>query len=62
MPRTLSPPPGSNWPFTRPAVEGDIVGLERFGASAPAAKLFEEFGFTADNVYARAKALLAKGV
>jgi len=43
-------------------LEGDIVGLERFGASAPAAKLFEEFGFTADNVYARAKALLAKGV
>ena len=30
-----------------------------FGASAPAGILFEQFGFTADNVYARAKSLLA---
>ena len=37
---------------------GQIIGLDRFGASAPAGTLFEEFGFTVDNVYARAKALL----
>ncbi len=38
--------------------EGEIIGLDRFGASAPAGTLFEQFGFTADNVYARAKAVL----
>jgi len=37
---------------------GQIIGLDRFGASAPAGTLFEQFGFTADNVYQRAKALL----
>jgi len=37
---------------------GQIIGLDRYGASAPAGILFEQFGFTADNVYARAKALL----
>jgi transketolase len=41
--------------------EGEVIGLDHFGASAPAGILFEQFGFTADNVYARAKALLAKG-
>jgi transketolase len=35
------------------------VSLERFGASAPAAELFEHLGFTPDNVVARAKELLA---
>ncbi|MBZ7662967.1 hypothetical protein, partial [Klebsiella grimontii] len=29
-----------------------------FGESAPAELLFEEFGFTVDNVVAKAKALL----
>lgn len=37
---------------------GDVIGLDHFGASAPAKKVFEEFGFTVDNVVARAKALL----
>ncbi|WP_192457853.1 transketolase [Musicola keenii] len=39
-------------------LNGAIVGMERFGESAPAEKLFEEFGFTTDNVVAKAKALL----
>ena len=43
-------------------LDGDVIGLDRFGASAPAGTLFEQFGFTADNVYAHAHALLAKGV
>ena len=42
-------------------LDGDTVTLDRFGASAPGDVLFEEFGFTPDNVYARARALLAKG-
>jgi transketolase len=39
---------------------GDVLGIERFGASAPYERIFEEFGFTAQNVARRAKALLAK--
>jgi transketolase len=30
--------------------EGAILGLDRFGASAPAARIFDAFGFTADHV------------
>ena len=30
--------------------EGAIVGLDHFGASAPAGTIFEHFGFTADRV------------
>lgn len=39
--------------------QGDILSIERFGASAPAEKLLQEYGFTVDNVCARALALLA---
>lgn len=38
--------------------EGDMIGMTRFGESAPAADLFKEFGFTVENVVARAKAML----
>ncbi len=38
---------------------GEIIGIDRFGASAPAGIIFEQLGFTADSVYARAKALLS---
>jgi transketolase len=37
---------------------GVVIGLDRFGASAPAERLFEEFGFTADNVAAVAREVL----
>ena len=37
---------------------GSGVGVNRFGASAPAEVLLREYGFTVDNVCARAKALL----
>jgi transketolase len=37
---------------------GDVLGIDHFGASAPADKLQQEFGFTADNVAKRARALL----
>jgi len=36
---------------------GGMLGVERFGASAPAEVLLREYGFTVDNVCARAKAL-----
>ncbi len=38
---------------------GDMLGVERFGASAPAAVVLREYGFSVDNVCARARTLLA---
>jgi transketolase len=38
--------------------QGAIIALEHFGASAPAKVLFEQFGFTVDNVVAKAQLLL----
>lgn len=38
---------------------GDMLGIERFGASAPADVLLREYGFTVNNVVAHARALLA---
>ncbi|HZG59892.1 MAG TPA: transketolase [Anoxybacillus sp.] len=38
--------------------EGDILAIDRFGASAPGEKIMEEYGFTVENVVARVKALL----
>jgi transketolase len=37
---------------------GASVSIETFGASAPGDKLMQEFGFTVENVVAKAKALL----
>jgi transketolase len=37
---------------------GDVLGLERFGASAPAPRLFAELGFTPEAVAQRVRALL----
>ena len=39
---------------------GDVIGIDHFGASAPAKVLLKEFGFSADNVVARARKLLAR--
>ncbi len=38
--------------------EGDVIGVDHFGASAPGPVLFEQFGFTIDNVVARARDLM----
>ncbi|MBW4464838.1 MAG: transketolase [Pegethrix bostrychoides GSE-TBD4-15B] len=38
--------------------EGEIVAIDSFGASAPGGVCMEKFGFTVDNVLAKAKALL----
>jgi transketolase len=40
--------------------EGDMIGVETYGASAPAEVLFKNFGFTVENVVARASALFGK--
>lgn len=38
--------------------EGDVLAIDKFGASAPGEKIMEEYGFRVDNVVARVKALL----
>jgi transketolase len=37
---------------------GDVLGVTRFGSSAPGDVVLREYGFTVDNVCARARALL----
>ncbi|HEY0784501.1 MAG TPA: transketolase [Acidobacteriaceae bacterium] len=39
---------------------GDVIGLDRFGASAPGTLALEKLGFGVDNITSRAKALLAR--
>jgi len=39
---------------------GDVLSIEHFGASAPYERIFQEFGFTAENVAKRARAVLAR--
>ena len=38
-------------------LNGKIVGMHTFGESAPAELLFQEFGFTVENVVAQAESL-----
>jgi transketolase len=39
-------------------LDGDVIGLDRFGASAPGPVAMKELGFSAENIAARAKKLL----
>jgi transketolase len=39
---------------------GDVVGVDHFGASAPGELVLEKYGFTAENVADRARALLGR--
>ena len=38
--------------------QGEVIGIERFGASAPYARIYEEFGITAAHLVERARRLL----
>ncbi|MGI9233923.1 MAG: transketolase [Woeseiaceae bacterium] len=49
---------GAGW-WRYAGTSGRVIGLETFGASAPADTLFEHFGFTIDNVVSVAKDLLS---
>jgi len=40
--------------------DGSFIGMSGFGASAPAAKLFQHFGITADHVAAAARQLIRR--
>jgi len=39
---------------------GDVLGVDRFGASAPGPVMLREYGFSVENVYQRALALVEK--
>jgi transketolase len=39
---------------------GDVLGIDRFGASAPGTRVLEELGFGVENIAARATALLER--
>ncbi|MEW6376437.1 MAG: transketolase [Thermodesulfobacteriota bacterium] len=41
-------------------LEGEAIGIDHFGASAPMKILLKEFGFTSENILNRVKSLLAK--
>jgi transketolase len=42
-------------------MEGGVIGLDRFGASAPGPTVLEKLGFSAQNVAAKAKELVKRG-
>lgn len=39
-------------------LDGQVVSIDHFGASAPAGMLFKEFGFTVENVVAAAEKVI----
>jgi len=39
-------------------LEGEVIGIDHFGESAPAGVLFKEFGFTVENVVAKTKSVI----
>lgn len=50
----------SDWWRKYTGLDGDVIGMDTFGASAPGSELFEHFGFTVKAIADRAKTLLAK--
>ncbi|MEW6115081.1 MAG: transketolase C-terminal domain-containing protein, partial [Thermodesulfobacteriota bacterium] len=40
--------------------QGDVIGIDHFGASAPGPEVMKRYGFTVENVVARAAALVGK--
>lgn len=38
--------------------QGAVIGIDKYGASAPASRIFTEYGFTVENVVAKATSLL----
>jgi transketolase len=39
-------------------LDGDVIGIDRFGASAPGPTVLKELGFTVENILSRASALI----
>jgi transketolase len=52
---------GSSFGFHKyVGLDGDVLAIDRFGASAPGETIIEKFGFTTENVVAKVKALVNK--
>ena len=52
---------GATMPWYRfTGLDGKVLGIDHYGASAPAKILFQEFGFTVENVVKAAKEVLKK--
>ena len=52
---------GATMPWYRyTGLDGKVIGMDHYGDSAPAKLLFEEFGFTTENVVNTVKELLNK--
>lgn len=52
---------GSSMPWFRyVGLDGEVIAMDTFGASAPAELLFEKFGFTVENVLEKVRKVLAK--
>lgn len=52
---------GATMPWYRfVGLDGEVIGMDHYGASAPAGILFKEYGFTVENVVATAKRMLNK--
>jgi transketolase len=47
------------WKYVR--ADGAVLGVDRFGESAPAPAVYKHFGLTADNLVATVQQLLGKG-
>lgn len=47
----------SGW-YRYVGIEGEVLGIDRFSASAPGKEIIEKYGFTVDNVVAKVKNLL----
>jgi transketolase len=61
VPRRLAVEAGATFGWERwVGIGGAIVGIDRFGASAPGDTVMKELGFTVDHVVARARALLGR--
>jgi transketolase len=57
----LSVEPGATagwWKWV--GLQGDVIGLDRFGASAPGTTVLEKLGFTSEHIVERARGLLAR--
>jgi transketolase len=59
VPARLAVEPGASmswWKWV--GSDGDVLGLDRFGASAPGTTVLKELGFNTENIATRARALL----
>ncbi len=60
LPRIAIEAAAADYWYKYVGLEGEIVGMTTFGESAPANQLFPHFGFTVDNIVAKAEFVLKR--